>query len=176
MPYVMKVRLPANRRKLGVLEILDTLTGLAAFGPIQCYGKADGKTGELKGNAQLDSRKRYGNAPLGGYDVTDTQGPDDARYGQYARLVLVGKSGDAAIRQALTNELRIHGGPVNLGASLLRPTNGCIRILDNDMQNLLAFIMDKGLSYPFPLEVEEGDDFPLVDGAPDEDYEDPAGG
>jgi hypothetical protein len=172
----MKVRLPKDRRKLGVLEILDTLTGLAVFGPIQCYGKADQKTASLHGNSGLDPRKPYGSTPLGGYGITDTLGPDNAKYGQYARLVLVGNSGDALIRQAATNDLRIHGGPISLGAALLRPTNGCLRVLDKDMKRLLEFISNNALGYPLPLNIEEGEDFPLVDGGPDEGYEDPEGG
>ena len=176
MGYLLKIRLPADRTKLGQLKILNTLTGMAIFGPIQCYGKADQQAASGNGNPMRDSRMQYGDTPLGGYDVTGTLGPDLANYGQFARLVLVGRTGDAMIRQAVTQDIRIHGGPVGLGPALLRPTNGCVRVLDSDMQSLLKSVNDNGIAFPFQLEIEEGNDFPIVDGGPDEGYEDPAGG
>jgi len=176
MPFILKIRLPSDRTKLGVLELLDTSTGLAVFGPVGCYGKADQTSAATHGNSTRDPTKPYGDTPLGGYDVTGTLGPDLPSYGQYARFVLVGRTGDSMIRQAVTQDLRIHGGPVSLGPALLRPTNGCVRLLDNDVLGLLTSLSDNGVTFPCSLEISEGDDFPLVNGAPDEGYEDPAGG
>ncbi|MDP9123343.1 MAG: hypothetical protein M3N82_01870 [Pseudomonadota bacterium] len=174
MSYAMKIRLPDDRTKLGQLQIEDTLVGVAVFGPISCYGKADSGTARTNGNTTRDPRQPFGDTPLGGYDVTGTMGPDDARYGQFARLVLVGKSGDAVLRESHDPHLRIHGGPISLGAALLRPTNGCVRVLDVDMKQLLDFI-SANMQFPFSLVIDEGSDFPLIDGGDDDGYFDPNG-
>lgn len=98
-----------------------------------------------------------------------------AKYGAQSALKLDGVSGDAKTRKdAGTDDLRIHGGQPTLGPALLRPTNGCLRLLDLDMQGLLAAIAADGASFPINMTVATGAPGALVAGGPDDGYDDPA--
>ena len=173
----IEVVLPADRDKLGTITAVSTLTGQPVWGPKFCYGRADRGTASRHGNEGAVRTQQYGDTPTGGYQITGLRPvePNEmATYGAQDALKIDGVTGEAMIRKANgTNDLRIHGGRPTLGANLLRPTNGCLRLLDIDMQGLLAAIADDGNGFPIDMTITEGQPPQLVAGGPDDGYDDP---
>lgn len=177
MAVALQVTLPVNRDKLGTIELIDLATGLAAWGPAYCYGRADHGTAARHGNPGADQSLPYGNTPTGGYSVTSRRHVSAAeapKYGAQDALRIDGVTGRAMVRKANgTHDLLIHGGRPTMGASLLRSTNGCLRLLDLDMQSLLVALGAAGAAYPFDLTIAEGNPGQDVAGGADDGYEDP---
>lgn len=164
MSYLLKVRLPADRNKAGDVQFVDTVTGLTAFGPVPCLGLASRSLATDKGNPKRDTTKGFGNTPTGSFDVVSTLPlPQDKKlrdsFGPLPRLRIIGKSGDAMIREAWAKDtLRIHGGrDSDQQNKHLRPTAGCLRVFNADMKSILDFIEDHGIAYPFELVVQEAE-------------------
>jgi hypothetical protein len=173
----IEVVLPADRSKLGTIQAIDTLTGLPVWGPNFCYGRADRGVAKQHGNDGAVSTKKFGDTPTGSYQITGLRPVTEAekpKYGAQDALKIDGVSGNAMIRKANgTNDLRIHGGRPTLGTALLRPTNGCLRLLDIEMQDLLAAVVADGNSFPLDMTIDEGQPPQLVAGGDDDGYEDP---
>lgn len=169
--YRLKIFFSQDRKRSGILTFYNTLTGVVEFGPIPCLGLAK----------QRDQTKYGGDTPTGRYQVTGKRLPDPAKpeFGPNPRLTLKGIDGNALKRDKNYNGdalLRIHGGRMSpSGKKDLKYTMGCVRVFDYDMLDILRFIADKHIAFPFDLEILEDDYTPIVDigsdatGAPDPD-------
>lgn len=182
MSYAILVTLRTERLEGGQLSFVDTLTGLVAWGPIPCFAKAARDKAGANSNPNCAPTLAYGDTPTGSYRVIGAKGPGASAealksYGPWARLMLTGVSGDAMAREVVSaNTLRIHGGDVTDNPSRtnlngLRVTNGCIRVYNWDMQSILQFIDDNGITYPFDMTVQESDaGVPVVLSIQDDGY------
>jgi hypothetical protein len=137
------VQLPTDRTYVGTLTLKDDQGNVVA-GPLQAFGKADNITAINHGNAARDPTQLYGDAPEGSYEVPSAIATGDGTnypahsYGSAGALALRPVGGQALTAAANGRTgFFIHGGdPGNNGA--LRPTNGCIRLSNDDMAALLA--------------------------------------
>lgn len=136
--YRIKIYLPADRRRKGVLRVFR--------GPTQeymmdapCLGKADNGRAAKAGNPDRDPALPYGDTPAGEYAP--------AKYVRFAEprprigegwIPMTGISGQAgdAVRGGRTG-LGIHAGR---GDGRLVPTYGCLRMLDRDMAWLAKLV------------------------------------
>jgi hypothetical protein len=171
--------LPQNRNNLGQISATSLATGLTAWGPKFCNGRADLGTASTQGNPGAIATKPYGHSPTGDFSVRGLRvvtAAEMAKYGAQDALRIDGITGEAMVRKANgTHDLLIHGGRPNLASpTLLRPTNGCLRLLDVDMQSLLNAIAQNGVLFPITLEIITGNPSQMVAGGPDEGYDDPA--
>lgn len=167
MSMKIEVKLPTDRTKTGTLKLIDEKTGLILFGPVSVLGRAASNDAKAHGNPTRDPLKPYGDTPLGTYAVvsvlsngTGTSRPV-AQYGQSGSIRLDPTGGDAA--KAKTNGrtgLLIHAGRHALSSliepKVLKPTNGCIRMRDWDMQGLIDAIRENGLLFPGKLIMDVG--------------------
>jgi len=130
---MIKITLPKDRTKLGVLEIENK--------KFKCYGKADNAGAIKRNNPTRDPLKLFGDTPTGTYKcyVTGplspprTYGPHKVIYlgpekGQCKKAEVNGRSG-----------LLIHGGDLGTKGNL-RPTFGCIRVSNEDMKKILDIL------------------------------------
>ena len=163
----IRVRLPDNRNHTGTLELISPLTGLTVFGPVPVLGRAARNSATAHGNPSRDATKPYGHTPLGTYQVQRivSNGPGTTRpfdvYGRSGAIVLDPLVGQAAIAKANGRVgLLIHAGrqpnsPTPL-PSQLKPTNGCIRMLDRDLATLIDAIRDQSFGFPGVVNVDVG--------------------
>jgi hypothetical protein len=165
MRLTIKIALPADRTKTGTLTLIDPLTGGALFGPVPVLGRAALDTARARGNPTGDPLKQWGHTPTGTYSVArivangeGTSRPAQ-RYGKSGSIVLDPTGGDALLakRNGRTG-LLIHAGRHAFSsvvpASALKPTNGCIRMLDFQMDALLSNIRANALRFPGEVVVE----------------------
>jgi hypothetical protein len=139
------VELPENRAKCGRLILLDSV-GRRAAGPFAACGVADAKAAKAHNNKGRSTLLSYGDTPTGGYRVTGIfkVGTDSYKaksYGNYAAIRLEPTSGEAKLaKDNGRTGLLIHGG--DLGPNnRLRPTNGCIRVSNDDIKKLIEEII-----------------------------------
>jgi hypothetical protein len=145
MPTI-EVSLPTDRTKIGTLQLLADDGSLIA-GPFSAYGKADGQTATLHGNAVRSPLLPFGDTPTGTYSVPGLEATGDGTtrsshsYGPNGAIRLNPTAGDANTAATVGGRqyLLIHGGDLN-GSGNLRPTNGCIRLSNGDMITLLNAI------------------------------------
>lgn len=161
----VRVKLPKDRNKTGTLTLIDPTIGLPIAGPFPVLGRAARNTATQKGNPGADSLKPYGDTPLGGYliDRIQSNGPGTSRpveiYGSAGSIVMDPVSGDAAIAEANGRTgLLIHAGrqqftPTPL-PSHLKVTNGCLRMLENDLKNLIIKIEENSFLFPGKVSIE----------------------
>lgn len=136
----IEVTLPRNRLELGKLRLLDGQI-ISHEGP--ALGLADGGMATQAGNPQRDPMKRNGDTPTGEYSgiwlANNLGGPDGAKlkrtYGDYPILLLTPTGGQALLTRGVRTGLAIHSGALNPSPAYskwqqMRPTNGCVRILD----------------------------------------------
>lgn len=146
------VKLPNNRRVQGVLEVVDD-TGEVLFS-CPCLGRADQARADKAGNHERDPKKKDGDTPLGKYravvEPAFPSTPNNLRsYGPYRTIKLTGVEGDALEAMKLRSGLRVHAGDDGPGGAL-RPTEGCIRLHNQDQANLILTI---GANFDGTLEV-----------------------
>src|SRR5579859_7744671 len=143
MPRIV-VELPKDRTQAGTLELQDD-SGKTVAGPFDVLGKADNQTATSHGNPDRDPAMPYGDTPTGSYDVSGYKATGNEQYsahsyGTSGAIALDPVGGDAA--EASDNGrtgLMIHAG--DLGAEdQLRPTNGCMRMSNEDMATLMSAI------------------------------------
>lgn len=137
----IKIILPpyAERTKLGKLTVINNQKTVFTC---QAYGKADGAAAEKADNPKRDPLKKCGDTPFGGYVfvVVKFNPLDDKKlrtYGKGHIIRLEPKNGDA--QKARLNGrrgLHIHGGALNVHGKL-RPTNGCVRVSNEDMAAII---------------------------------------
>ncbi|MBW6530517.1 hypothetical protein KZ820_07190 [Sphingomonas sp. RRHST34] len=133
------------------------------------------------GNPNGVSTQPFGDTPLGGYRIPQvlrsgagTTHPADV-YGSVGVIVLDPVSGDAEVAQDNGRTgLLIHAGrqvatPTPLPGHL-RPTNGCIRILEPDLAALIQAMRDNAFLFPGGVTVQVGSAGPA--GITDEDVDD----
>ena len=143
----IRVQLPRDRRGYGTLTLVDT-QGVTVAGPFGVLGKADPTDASNHQNPGRSPLLRYGDTPTGIYRIGGFLGPKDAedsrRHGPNGKIVLFPTSGDALVAKDGGGRigLEIHGGYLRDGK--LRPTNGCLRLRDDDMATLLAAIITAG--------------------------------
>ncbi|MBX9603534.1 MAG: L,D-transpeptidase [Bryobacteraceae bacterium] len=139
------VILPADRNRLGRL-VVDT-GGKMVFGPVDCFGRADDRAARARGNANRDPLKPFGDTPTGMYRCHLGSAPAPAvtrTYGPHGWVALDPVSGPA-LRAKKNGRfgLLIHGGDLN-AAGRLRPTYGCVRVSNGDMEGLMRRLREAG--------------------------------
>lgn len=163
----IRVDLPADRTRTGTLKVVDPITGLTLFGPVPVLGRAARNRATEEGNPSGDPLLPFGDTPVGGYNVvrivangTGTTRPV-ANFGESGSIVLDPTSGDA--RQAEINGrtgLLIHAGrhafSSVVDARALKPTNGCLRMLDWHLAELIKVIRNNSLIFPGTVTVHVG--------------------
>lgn len=167
MNLTIRVQLPSDRAKTGTLTLVNPGTGLVLFGPVPVLGRAARDTADAHGNPSGSSLQPYGDTPTGTYDVARIVGNGNgtsrpiAVYGQSGSIVMEPTGGDALTAKGNGRVgLLIHAGrhafSSVVDALALKPTNGCIRILDFDLANLITAIKDNALLFPGTVTVEIG--------------------
>lgn len=171
----IRVDLPADRTRTGTLKVVDPITGLTLFGPVPVLGRAARNRAAQEGNPSGDPLRSFGDTPTGDYNIarivangTGTSRPVE-KFGQSGAIVLDPTGGDA--RQAEINGrtgLLIHAGrhafSSVVDASALKPTNGCLRMLDWQLAQLIAVIRGNSLIFPGTATVQvNGPDGPIGD-------------
>jgi hypothetical protein len=146
MPSI-EVQLPQDRTKAGSVKLVDD-QGKTIAGPFPALGKADGQTAAGKGNPSRSPTQPYGDTPTGTYKIEGFQQPKDAEdarlRGPFGKISMTPTGGQAAIASANGRTgLQIHGGVVGAGGKL-RPTNGCVRLSNQDMASLLTAVTQAG--------------------------------
>src|SRR5262249_4637698 len=137
-------RLPKDRTAEGALWVVGEDDRIQ-IGPERCRGKSDNQTAIAHGNPSRDPLRPFGDHPLGTYRVTSVRrsSGDPERWRHYgpAFLALEPVAGDALkAAQDGRTDLGIHGGLV-LENGQLRPTFGCLRVLD-DFDAVLADLVE----------------------------------
>jgi len=167
MSMKIDVTLPADRTKTGTLQLVDDATGLTLFGPVAVLGRAARNTAAAHGNPTGDSLQPFGDTPTGTYSVPEilanggTTSRPMAQYGQSGSIRLDPTGGDAAAAKSNGRTgLLIHAGRHAFSSVIdpkaLKPTNGCIRMRDWDMQGLIDAIRANGLLFPGSFSVTVG--------------------
>ena len=137
------VKLPMDRSSLGRLRLLSD-TSATALMTCDVLGKADTLGAAAHGNPTRDPTRPFGDTPAGTYDVTgwapvDRSNPEEVNaYGPWGKLVMDPTGGPAL--EAKRNGrygLLIHGGRLATGQRL-RPTYGCLRVADADMERIVT--------------------------------------
>lgn len=149
------------------MTLIDPLTGLPIYGPVPVLGRAARDTAKARGNPSGNPLLGYGDTPTGGYRVVNivANGAGTTRpisqYGQSGSLVLDPQSGEAkdAKKNGRTG-LLIHAGrhafSSVVGPESLKPTNGCVRMLDWQLAQLIDAIRSHTLVFPGDVVVEVG--------------------
>jgi len=158
MPVIRAV-LPKDRNLAGRLWVEDN-NGNVIAGPVDAIGQADRTTAKERKNPQRDPLLPYGNTPLGTYVVAGFRAPENDnkayRLGPYNRIELIPIGGEAlTAAENGRDSLQIHGGHLN-GQGNMRPTNGCVRLRNEDMAIILDAITTAGAP-PNRCEFLEGD-------------------
>jgi hypothetical protein len=111
---------------------------------VPCFGKADNRGAADHKNSTRDPTLPYGDHPLGMYRITGwapSSRAEFATFGPAGKLVLDPYEGQALIAKANGRYgLLLHGGA--LGGPYprgFRPTYGCLRLLDPDVLELVAW-------------------------------------
>lgn len=143
MNLTIRFRFPANRDQLGGFELINADGDVLLRG--RALGRSDNANAKRAGNPERDPLKRYGDIPRGHYSALVVEPGAAARtYGPYKRLLLIPKGGPALDAAKNGRQgLMVHGGPLNpkyYWWEGLRPTQGCIRVSDEDMAQLLGVI------------------------------------
>jgi hypothetical protein len=103
--------------------------------------------GKPTGNRNLSPFRFAGNTPTGTYispGIEDTRTRDRSSYGPWGAVRLKAVGGDALLAERLGRSgLLIHGGSEGRFDGY-RPTLGCLRLHNSDMQTLVALISGAG--------------------------------
>jgi hypothetical protein len=165
MGTTIKIILPNDRTKTGTLTLVDANTGLPLFGPVPVLGRAARNTATAHGNPSGDPLLPFGDTPTGTYNVpnivrngTGTTRPT-IQYGESGSIVLDPTSGNALTaknngRTGLLIHAGRHANSSVVAPSALKPTNGCIRMRDWDLQQLIDAIQANAILFPSTVHVE----------------------
>lgn len=141
----LDILLREDRTRPGTLTVMAERTGRAALGPFDCLGKADSAQARSHGNPERNPEYPYGDTPLGEWLVTDvvptgTPGLTARSYGPFGALNLEPVAGQCVRAYANGRHgIWIHAGDPS-AAGRLRPTYGCVRLSNEDMQRLVAAV------------------------------------
>jgi hypothetical protein len=136
------ITLPLDRTQVGTLRVLAD-DGSTQFGPVIALGKSDNETAAAHGNTARDSTLSYGDTPLGNYDPATTLGGVTVPDMGPVIIPLNGISGDAlTAKENGRSGLAIHAGRGDDGGPYegLFPTDGCVRLAQSDMNNLVSYM------------------------------------
>ncbi len=140
------VELPAERSYAGALSVRDD-SGKVVAGPFPVCGRASDKPAAMHGNPNRSALLCYGDTPLGDYRILETSDSGEGTsypaetYGPHGVLILRPVAGEAALSEANGRFfLLIQGG----SAARLRPTNGSLRLFDEDQRALLSIVRKLG--------------------------------
>lgn len=165
MGTIVKINLPANRNNTGTLTLIDATTGLTLFGPVSVLGRASRNTAAAHSNPGADPLKKFGDTPTGAYNVNNivkncagTTRPV-LQYGESGSIVLDPSAGHAltAKKNGRTGILIHAGRHANssvVAPNALKPTNGCIRMRDWDLNLLIDTIKKNTILFPGKVTVE----------------------
>lgn len=163
-----------NRQMYGDIQVLRDLEPVPVWGPHSADGKSDDECAAAHGNPTRDPNEAYGDTPLGEFTGTlvyvDATAPHQRSYGKpnqtgqipVIALEPVPGNTQAWKRQETEEEdtghyvdmgLRIHAGDPN-GQNELRPTHGCIRVFQSDMNGLLEVLLS-GESRQWHVSIQE---------------------
>lgn len=167
MGTIVKIQLPADRKKTGTLTLVDAATGFTLFGPAPVLGRAARNTAEAKGNPEGNSLKPFGDTPTGTYNVNNIvrNGAGTTRpvvqYGESGSIVLDPSGGDALTakgngRTGILIHAGRHANSSVVAPNALKPTNGCIRMRDWDLNLLIEAIKNNTILFPGKVTVEIG--------------------
>jgi hypothetical protein len=130
-------------------------------------GRAARNAAKVHANPSASSLLPFGDTPTGTYDITNivSNGGGTTRptnvYGQSGSIELDPSTGDA-LKAKFNGRvgLLIHAGrhafSSVVDAKALKPTNGCLRMLDWDLNNLITAIKNNNLLFPGKVTVEVG--------------------
>jgi hypothetical protein len=138
-----------DRKQVGVIRLVSAIGTEIKF--YSALAKAANDTAKTNGNPDASPLLPYGDTPTGVYAVTavvpsgpGTAYPDVHKYGDVGVIKLNPSSGDALLaKQNGRIGLLIHGGDPG-GNHLLRRTNGCIRMMNSELADLIDQINQLG--------------------------------
>lgn len=151
------VELPPDRNYPGTIRVEDNF-GNVLVGPFPALGRAANTfNGVPNTNATRDPLQQNGNTPLGSYSAegliptgAGTSYPSSS-YGASGAVRMTPTSGQAlAASQAGRFGLLIHSGHTMPNGSLM-PTAGCIRVYEQDLQQVIEAIQTSG---GFPVQCD----------------------
>lgn len=145
MTFTLRYRFPANRDKLGELELVNA-DGEVLYERCRVLGRSDNAAAKNAGNPNRNPLLRMGDFPLGRYRVTLIAAHVDVKkFGSTLRLSFEPIAGPAL--QAWKNGRRAlegHAGVINVAYtnwSGLRPTFGCVRHHEDDLACIVAILL-----------------------------------
>jgi hypothetical protein len=139
---ILKVLLPSNRDRTGTLSI-------EVDGRVVRTFKVLGRGSAGSGDTQF---KHNGNTPTGLYEGRgwqDTSKKNQFAYGPFGAMILEPAAGNAMLAHSVSHRdlFRIHGGgldprPDSPWYGGLNPTNGCLRLRNEDIKILYSVLLD----------------------------------
>lgn len=150
----LRVFLPPNRVQPGWAHLIGSTGAVIESWPI--LGKADNAKAAAKGNPTRDPLRPFGDTPTGDYapvkvvEFTDAELAKGTSVGR-RWFHLRGTGGDAAIACGPVVGAFNAGARTGLGlhagrpGERLVPTYGCLRMLENDLEDLCAAVGDDAL-------------------------------
>lgn len=152
----LRVTLPPypNRDTLGEIRLCWS-DGTAIKGPWRVFGRAGNDVAALYGNPGRDPARAYGDTPTGRFKADflffpPTPAYSEKTYGNSMVVVMSPISGLA--KTSCRTGIWIHGGDLTADGAL-RPTGGCLRMKNGDLDLLFARLMDEDLAPIRKLEV-----------------------
>ncbi len=140
----LRVTLPKSRLSPGILTLTTTLQGEeTVLFTAKCLGRADTYLATQANNPTRNPILPCGNTPTGEYDCTRAPAGAGIRsYGPFERIALT-PTGGQALQAKLAGRagLMIHGGAPGNGGGL-RPTEGCLRLSNTDIKQLLDLFLE----------------------------------
>lgn len=133
----LRVLLPNDRYATGSLKVFND-KGKIITGPFEVLGKADNENAIDKGNRDRNPLFEGGDTPTGTYTLK-VETPQQ-HFGDSPVIRLFPKSGDALDSyENGRHSLLMHGGPLKPNGDL-RPTLGCLRVKNEDLDKLVEVI------------------------------------
>lgn len=149
------IELPEDRNCVGSLRLVND-KGVDVAGPFAACGRADRKTAGDRGNPTGDPLKPYGDTPYGTFAVVDIVKTGEGSafnrrdFGEHGAIRLKPAEGDAALAgRAGRTGFMIHAGEAAPRGGL-KPTNGSVRLADEDLRALLEAIALLTINESFP--------------------------
>lgn len=145
--YRIYAEFPKTRDTKGQLKLTD-FSGTLKWGPVDALGR--GSNCEENGKNHSNWMKKYADIPTGEYETSITDAKPGNTYGPNKRVSLhPALNGNAKLaEEAGRDQIMIHGGEQATDSSCpwypLKPTHGCIRLFDNDQEQLINQIEKLG--------------------------------
>lgn len=139
--------LPKNRLLPGVFTATTLMQEReVTIFTAKCLGRADTFLAERSNNPSRNPLLPGGDTPCGEYTCALADVGNNLRsYGPFERIAITPVAGPALqAKLAGRTGLMIHGGAPGTGGGL-RPTEGCIRLSNSDMQKLIELYTAQGV-------------------------------